>query len=98
MNIYVVICYENGNKEGHVGHRAYLTEMDAEQYLLSLGYRWNTQTKMYTKEGGQAKVKELTLDNNQLFTPYLEIEKRISGNYCTEDDCIPRHVVEDTDY
>ena len=88
MNIYVVICYENGNEEGHVEHRAYLTEMDARQYLLSLGYRWNTQTKMYAKEGGKAKVKELI----------LEIEKRIPENYCTEDDCIPRHVVEDTDY
>lgn len=97
MNIYVVICYEKGNEEGHVEHRAYLTEMDANQYLLSLGYRWNTQMKMYVKEDGQAKVKELLLDNNQLFIPYSEIEKRIPGNYCTEDDCIPRHVVEDTD-
>ncbi len=69
MNIYVVICYEKGNEEGQVEHRAYLTEMDASQYLYSLGYRWNTQMKMYVKEDGQAKVKELILENNQLFIP-----------------------------
>lgn len=77
---------------------AYLTEEEATQHLTNKGFKWSKSKGAYDNGESCAHVVELQLVNSQLFIPTSELEKKIPGNYCTEDDCIPRYVVEDADH